>query len=163
MRPNFFMQNLSTTYAAQIRDTGDIVVPAGRSRTAFIDARDIGKVAAAVFTSATHLRRAHTLSSEQSLTYLNVAQIMTGVLGRPIRYTRPSEADYVASLAAHGAPEDYIAVQKMIYRVVRLNVSALPNRAVGTLTGSPATTFEAFVRDHRHVWEPAGTLGQEGR
>jgi hypothetical protein len=40
----------------------------------------------------------------------------------------------------------------MIYRVVRLNVSALPNRAVRRLTGTPATRFADFVRDHRDVW-----------
>jgi len=157
LRPNFFMQNLSTTYADQIRDTGEIVVPAGRSRTAFIDARDIGKVAAVVLTSQGHLRRAYTLSGEQSLSYADVALIMSRVLGRTISYTRPSEAHYLAALAAQDTPEDYIAVQKMIYRVVRLNVSAVPNHAVRRLTGDPATTFEAFVRDYRDVWEPRPT------
>ncbi len=153
LRPNFFMQNLSSTYAAEIRDRDEIVVPAGRSRTAFIDARDIGRVAASVFTRPGHLGRAYTLSGEQSLSYADVARIMTRELGRPIRYTRPSERDYLASLVAKGSPEDYVAVQKMIYRVVRMNVSALPNRGVRTLTGEPATRFEEFVRDHRQVWE----------
>ncbi|MDF1488657.1 SDR family oxidoreductase [Tessaracoccus caeni] len=155
LRPNFFMQNLSTTYATQIRDTGEIFVPAGWSRTAFIDARDIGRVAASVFTEPGHLRKAYTLSGEASLSYGDVARIMSDVLGRPIVYARPSERDYLEALAAQGAPTDYIDVQRMIYRVVRLNVSALPNRAVRKLTGQPATTFAAFVRDHRAVWLPA--------
>ncbi|MFT3877440.1 MAG: SDR family oxidoreductase [Propioniciclava sp.] len=154
LRPNFFMQNLSTTYAAQIRDRGEITVPAGRSRTAFIDARDIGRVAAAVFTQPGHLRRAYTLSGEQSLSYRDVAHIMTEVLGRPITYTRPSEDAYLAALAAQGYPDDYLAVQKMIYRVVRLNVSAFPNRAIRELTGRPATSFARFVHDHRATWTP---------
>ncbi|MGV8910875.1 MAG: SDR family oxidoreductase [Propionicimonas sp.] len=161
LRPNFFMQNLSAVFAEQIRDTGEIVVPAGRSRTAFIDARDIGKVAATVLTSAGHLRRAYTLSGEQSLTYFQVAEIMSQVLGRPIRYTRPSEADYLHALAAQGAPTEYIAVQRMIYRIVRLNISALPNRAVRQLTGEPATRFESFVDDYRKVWEPGPPHTQE--
>ena len=159
LRPNFFMQNLSAVYAEQIRDTGEIVVPAGRSRTAFIDARDIGKVAATVLTSDGHLRRAYTLSGEQSLTYYNIAEIMSRVLGRPIRYTRPSEADYLDALAAQGAPPEYVAVQKMIYRIVRLNISAIPNRAVRRLTGDPATTFETFTKDYRQVWQPQAPAG----
>lgn len=155
LRPNFFMQNLSTTYAQRICDTGEIFVPAGRARTAFIDARDIGRVAAAVLTSPRHLRKAYTLSGEQSLGYAAVARIMTEVLGRPIRYLRPSEQQYLAALAADGWPPDYLAVQKMIYRVVRLNVSAMPNRTVRRLTGAPATRFDQFVRDHAGVWSPA--------
>jgi len=37
LRPNFFMQNLSTTYRDDIRDRGEIFVPAARARTAFVD------------------------------------------------------------------------------------------------------------------------------
>ena len=111
-------------------------------------------MAAAVFASRGHLHRAYTLSGEHSLSYADVARIMSRVLGRPIRYTRPSEVDYLASLAAQGAQEDYIAVQKMIYRVVRLNVSALPNRAIRRLTGAQATSFETFVHDYEGVWRP---------
>jgi uncharacterized protein YbjT (DUF2867 family) len=153
LRPNFFMQNLSTTYAKRIRDRGEIFVPAGSSRTAFIDARDIGRVAASVFTAPGHLRKAYTLSGEQSLSYRNIADIMTDVLARPIRYSRPSEADYLAELAAEGRPSSYVDVQKMIYRVVRWNFSALPNRTVRKLTGMPATTFREFAHDSRNTWQ----------
>lgn len=154
LRPNFFMQNLVSTHAAEIRDRGEIFVPAGRSFTAFIDARDIGRVAAAVFTQPGHLGRSYTLSGEQTLSYAAVARTMSEVLGRPIRYARPSEAEYLAHLAARGMPEDYLAVQKMIYRIVRFNVSAVPNHSVRRLTGQPATTFAEFVADYRDAWTP---------
>ena len=152
LRPNFFMQNLSTTYAARIRERGEIFVPAGRSRTAFIDARDIGRVAAAVFAEPEHVRRAHTLSGPQSLSYSNVAKIMSQVLGRTIRYLQPTETEYLARLRSDGSPEDYIAVQRMIYRVVRFNLSALPNHSIQRLTGAPATTFRTFVEDNADEW-----------
>lgn len=154
LRPNFFMQNLSSVYAADIRDHNEIRVPAGRSRTAFIDARDVGRVAARVFTQPGHLGKAYTLSGEQSLSYVDVARIMTDVLGRPITYARPTERDYLAHLVEQGKPADYVAVQRMIYRVVRMNVSARPNRSIRRLTGLPATTFADFVRHHQHLWDP---------
>jgi uncharacterized protein YbjT (DUF2867 family) len=147
------MQNLSTTYADRIRDTDQIFVPAGRSRTAFVDARDIGRVAAEVFSSEGHLGRAYTLSGETSLSYKMVASTMSEVLGHPIGYARPTEADYLADLAVHGADEEYIAVQKMIYRVVRWNLSALPNRTIRRLTGAPATSLGTFVENYRAVWD----------
>jgi uncharacterized protein YbjT (DUF2867 family) len=149
------MQNLTTTYAADIRESGRIFVPAGSARTAFIDARDIGRVAATILTQPGHLRRAYTLSGEQSLTYRDVARIMTQVLGRTIGYARPSEAEYLDRLRSQGQPEDYIAVQKMIHRVVRLNVSALPNRSVRRLTARPATPLAQFIADYRSAWNPS--------
>lgn len=153
LRPNFFMQNLSTTYRDDIRDRDEIYVPAGRAFTAFIDAGDIGAVAAAVFTSPIHVGEKYTLSGEQALTYRNVARILSDVLGRTIRYARPSEDDYLARLAANGAPADYLAVQRMIYRVVRFNISAFPNRTVRKLTGRPATRFHEFADRERAAWE----------
>lgn len=152
LRPNFFMQNLSSTYAERIQRDGELYVPAGRAFTAFIDARDVGAVAAAVLTEPGHVGNAYTLSGEQPLTYRQVAAIMTDVLARPIRYARPSEDDYLASLAAEGAPDDYIQVQKMIHRVVRRNVSALPNRSIRRLAGRPATRMRTFVADYQRTW-----------
>ena len=152
LRPNFFMQNLATTYAGPIRDRGEIFVPAGRSRTAFIDARDVGRVAATTLSEPGHIEKKYTLSGEQSLSYREVAAIMTEVLGRPIRYARPPEDEYLAQLAADDLPDDYIAVQKMIHRVVRLNISAFPNRTIRHLTGRPATTLRQYVTDNRPVW-----------
>ncbi|TFD87013.1 SDR family oxidoreductase [Cryobacterium lactosi] len=153
LRPNFFMQNLSTTYARPIRERGEIFVPAGRSRTAFIDARDVGRAAAATLTHPGHIGKAYTLSGPQSLSYRKVAEVMTDVLGQPIRYDRPGEDAYLAQLAADGAPEDYIAVQKMIHKIVRLNISAFPNRSIHRLTGLPAITLEQFVDDYSDVWK----------
>lgn len=153
LRPNFFMQNLSTTYRDGIRDHDEIFLPAGRSRTAFIDARDIGRVAAVVLTEPGHAGKAYTLSGEQSLSYRNVAGILTDVLGRIIRYSQPNESEYLARLAAEGKPQDYVDVQKMIYRIVRWNISAFPNRQVRALTGRPATTFQQFAADYQAVWK----------
>jgi uncharacterized protein YbjT (DUF2867 family) len=152
LRPNFFMQNLSTTYAQPIRERGEIFVPAGRSRTAFIDARDVGHAGAVTLSEPGHLGKAYTLSGEHSLTYRHVAGILSEVLGRPIRYDRPSERDYLAALVAAGAPADYVAVQKMIHKIVRLNVSALPNRSVRRLTGRPAISLGEFAEDYRDAW-----------
>lgn len=152
LRPNFFLQNLATTYADDIRRTSELFVPAGRARTAFVDARDVGRVAARVLTEPGHLGRAYTLSGEQSLTYADVARTMSEVLGRPIHYARPTEAEYVARLRARGVEPDFIEVQRMVHRVVRLNVSALPNRSIRTLTGTPATTLAQFVSERRDVW-----------
>ncbi len=152
LRPNFFMQNLSTTYAAEIRTRHEITVPAGRARTAFIDTDDVGRVAAHVLTEQGHLGTSYTLSGEQSLGYKKVARLLTAELGHEVTYTRPSPEQYEQLLRERGAADDYIEVQSMIYKVVRSNLSALPNRTVRRLTGEPATTFAEFAHRERAVW-----------
>ena len=69
-----------------------------------------------------------------------------------MRYAAPSVEEYVARLTEQGASAEYIEVQKMIYRVVRMNVSARPNRRIRRLTGRPATTFAGFAEREKAVW-----------
>lgn len=46
LRPSFFMQNLSTTHRGDIRRHNQLLLPAGHARTGFVDAADVGEVAA---------------------------------------------------------------------------------------------------------------------
>jgi len=62
LRPNDFMQNFATVHRADIRDLGQIWVPAGHGRTSFVDVRDVGEAAARVLTEPGHERRAYTLT-----------------------------------------------------------------------------------------------------
>lgn len=65
------MQNLSGIHAADIKH-GEVYVP-GHGRTSFIDARDIGAVAAKVLTEAGHENGAYELTSSAAPTYSEVA------------------------------------------------------------------------------------------
>ncbi|MEY2848692.1 MAG: hypothetical protein RI885_1357 [Actinomycetota bacterium] len=154
LRPNFFMQNLSTTFVADIRDRDEIFVPAGRAKTAMIDARDLGPVAAEVLTGTGHLGKAYTLSGARSLDYGECARILSEVLGRGIRYRAPTSSQYLERLRSEGAADDYVAVQKQIWRVVRWRLSSKPNDEVERLTGVPARGFETFASDLMDVWMP---------
>ncbi|MEZ0077400.1 hypothetical protein [Planotetraspora sp. GP83] len=70
-RSGFFMQNLSTTHAAEIRDEGLIMVPAGRGRTSFLDVRDVADVAALALSQDGHAGRAYTPTGSVALTYIS--------------------------------------------------------------------------------------------
>jgi len=76
LRPSFFHQNLSTTHAGDIRDHNRIIVPAGTGATVFVDATDVGAVAAAALLDrSTHRNKAWTITGPRALTYVQVADI----------------------------------------------------------------------------------------
>ena len=152
IRPNFFMQNLSTIYAADIKNNSELYLPAGNGKTAFIDVRDIGEVVATVMKKSEHIRKAYTLSGPEALTYWQVAGILSDVLQRNITYKNPNVKDYVQRLQSNQFPPDYINVQKMLYFVVRHNFSASTKSDVTALLGRPPTSFEQFARDYQNTW-----------
>ncbi len=90
LRAGYFMQNLSSIHAADIRKYDEIFIPAGQGQTAFVDARDVASVAVKALTEPGHENRAYNLTGSQALTFDEAAAMLGNVLGRSIRYTSPS-------------------------------------------------------------------------
>lgn len=157
IRPNFFMQNLSTFYAESIRERDELFLPAGAGKTAFVDVRDIGAVVAKTMQDDSHIGRAYTLSGSESLDYYQVATILSDVLRRPITYRNPSVQQYVERLRAAQANEDFIKVQKMLYFVVRHNFSSGTSDDVRTLLGREPIKLKQFARDYAVSWASNGS------
>ncbi len=162
LRPSFFMQNLATAHAAEVRDCGEVFVPAGRGKTSFVDARDIGEAAARVMregggpAGVDHAGRTYTLTGSEALTYDEVAAILTRVLGRPVRYARPSPRAFRERKTAEGLAPDFVATMGRIYLVARLGLAGGLAPDLGRLLGRPPGTFEAFARDYAPVWIRGG-------
>lgn len=152
LRPTVLLQTLSTLYRDDIRRRGEIVLPAAGAKVAFVDADDVGRAAARVLTEPGHLGKAYSLAGEQALSYPQVAEILTTELGRPIRYTPTSEADFTDLAAKQGASAADVAAQAGWYRAARRRLVAVPNRSIRRLTGRPARTLHDFVEENRQTW-----------
>ena len=154
LRPSFFMQNLSTTHATAIRDLSEIVVPAGRGRTAFVDVVDVSAVAVeALRQPEHHMDQVWTPTGAAADSYDEVASVLTIELGRRIRYTRPGLWRYARHARGTLAmPWGLVAVTAAIYTTARLGLAAGLTDDVRTVTGHPPGTLAAFARRERAAW-----------
>lgn len=152
LRAGFFMQNLSTTHAEDIKN-GDVFIPAGQGKTSFVDARDIAAVGVKALLE-NHHNQAYNLTGSEALTYGEVAQIMTAVLGRSITYSNPSNYHFGQVMRQRGNPLPYILVMEALYTVTKLGQAAHISPNFEQLMGRKPIRLEQFVRDHRAVWEP---------
>jgi uncharacterized protein YbjT (DUF2867 family) len=80
------MQNLNTIHREDIKVRGELLLPAGNGKTSFIDVRDIAAVAVRTLIEDGHQGRAYHLTGAEALTYYEVADIFTSVLGKRVRY-----------------------------------------------------------------------------
>ena len=159
LRCGFFMQNLDTTHRADIVEYDDIFIPAGQGRTAFIDVRDIGDVAALTLTEAGHENAAYPLTGSEALTYGEVAQIMTEELRRPITYSDPSPLAFARRMRERSYASGYINVMSGIYLTTRLGMAATVHPQAAELLGRPPITMRQYVRDYAGAF---GRLRDEG-
>lgn len=155
VRPSFFMENLSGTHVSDIRDRDEIFVPAGTGATSFVAARDVAAVAAAALLEpSAHAGRAWTPTGPDALTYVEVAEILSEVLDRPIRYPRPGALRFVAhALRTLKLPLPMVLVTTAIYTVARLGRAAGRTDDVATVTGRPPLALREWAEQHRVVWE----------
>ncbi|MCL4262519.1 MAG: SDR family oxidoreductase [Anaerolineae bacterium] len=153
LRAGFFMQNLNTTHRADIVKENDIFIPAGQGRTAFIDTRDIGAVAAKVLTEPGHENTAYALTGHETLTYGEVADIFSQVLGREIQYSNPSLPNFAWRMRQRGYPWSYIGVMSGIYLTTRLGLAEKVTGDTAVLLARPPISMRQYVQDYASVWQ----------
>ena len=151
IRPSFFMQNVSGVHAYEIREYNEIFVPAGNSRTSFIDAADIGLAIATVLHNPDKYKNtAHTITGPEALNYHEVAEILSEVVGRPIRYARPSYLKYRSVYIKHrGLDKGYVNVTVMLYFMTRMGTAKQVTDDFQRLTGKAPRTFRQFAKANK--------------
>ncbi len=154
LRAGFFMQNLSTTHQAEIRDRNELAMPAGKSKTSFVDCRDLGAVAACTLTEPGHDGKMYTLTGSEALDYDQVAAILSKALGRTIRYTRPSVIGFVAQQVSQGRPLGFTIVMAGLYTITRFGNANEVTADVPNILGCPPILFKQFADDYRAAWLP---------
>lgn len=155
IRPGFFMQNISGIHALEIKEQNQIFIPAGKSKTSFIDAKDIGLAAATVLHSPDKYKNtAYTITGPESLDYYQIAEILSQVLGRKIEYAKPSYFKYRSVyIKKRGLDKRYVNVTVMLYFMTRMGTAKKVTDEFEKLTGRKSRTFKEFALDNIKEWQ----------
>ncbi len=154
LRASFFMQNLDTTHRKEISE-GSIIVPAGRGKTSFIDVRDIAEVGAKALTETayTNANVAYDLTGAEALTYYDVAETLTEVLGKPIRHINPSILRFFRLAKQNHLPTGQVIVMIALYTSARLGLAGRTTEEVQRLLGRPPISLRQYAEDYKHCWQ----------
>ncbi|GAB3669636.1 nitroreductase/quinone reductase family protein [Halopiger thermotolerans] len=121
LRASFFMQNLHEVHGRDVLERDEIFVPAGAGATSFVDARDVGEIAARVLAQPDdHRDVAYDVTGPDALTYDEVAAAFSSELDREITYAAPSIPAFVARMRDRGHPIGYVLLIVGIYTTARL-------------------------------------------
>lgn len=152
IRPSFFMQNLNTTHLADIRDHHTLYIPAGHSKTSFIDTRDIAAVGAKCLLSDKYLNQDLEITGDKALSYDEIAVIMSKILKTTITYSKPSLLAFRKTMLARGVKKDYVNVMVMLYLITQLGNTNKTTSTIEKVLGRKATSFEQYVKDYQDVF-----------
>jgi len=152
LRPGFFSQNIGSAYRQDIVEDDRIFIPAGEGKVAFIDARDIGDVAALALTEDGHRGQAYHLTGPEAMAIDEVAAVMSDVLGRTIRYEPASALGYFRHLRSQGLVVVQAVVQTILHVGLRKGDAEPVTDTVERSLGRPGRTVREYVTDHAGTW-----------
>ena len=147
VRPSWFMQNVTGKHphARNIRASHTIATATGDGRVGFVDAYDIARVAVEALLSPTAPNAELTLTGPETLSYDDVAAILTEVCGQSITHVKLSVGELEAFLEAAGLPPP---AARLLAAADEAIAAGMYNRTTGTvlrITGSAPRSFRAFA------------------
>jgi len=102
LRPNGFMQNFVNYDSSTIKAQNAFYATQGNGAVSHIDVRDIASVAVKVLSTSGHEGKAYSLTGPEALTNAQVAEKLSRVLGRTIRYVDVPARGFQEELAFRG-------------------------------------------------------------
>jgi uncharacterized protein YbjT (DUF2867 family) len=152
VRPAWVMQNFSDGHLPVVADT--ITVPTANGAEAFVDAADIAAVAVETLVDPdAHAGAAYTPTGPEALTVAEVADIIAGVVGRPVRHNDIERGAWVdGAIAAGVVPADYAVMLNWLTETIASGHGSRPNDDVHRVTGSAPASFADFAHRNAHAW-----------
>lgn len=151
LRAAYFSQNLCrdiTTHAVDIARDNEILIPAGKGLTSFVDSRDVAEVALRIMRDpAAHRNRPYVLTGPEALDFHQVAEIFSEVLGRRIVYREPSMLRFWRTVGKR-VTWDTLLFMSGVYFLTRTGKNAPLTDTLGELLGRPPRTMRDFVTDY---------------
>jgi uncharacterized protein YbjT (DUF2867 family) len=102
IRPEYLLNNLLGEVDELAR--GRLVAPTADGRCPFVDARDVGAVAAAVLLAAEPARGPVEVTGPESLSFTQLAGRLQEALGRPVEHIDPDPAEWAHEAVLAGMP-----------------------------------------------------------
>jgi uncharacterized protein YbjT (DUF2867 family) len=142
--PDYLFDNL--LYEVDELVDGRLTAPTGAARCAFVDARDVGSVAAAALLADVPLDGPLMLTGPDLLSWTDLAQSLSDVLGIAVEHVDPHPADWQRNVVDAGM-STWLASALCEY-FERLDTEApATSDDVLRVTGARPRSIEEFVRD----------------
>ena len=153
IRPSFFMQNISTTHASDIKQRDDLFIPSGKAKISFIDTRDIGEIIGRTLAEKGHENKAYSITGCEAITYFQVSESMTRILGRKITYSNPTLFKFRSDMINRGIKKEFATVMTILYLTTKLGMANHVTKTAQQLLKRKPRTIEDFIKDYVKVWE----------
>ncbi|MDX2547105.1 NAD(P)H-binding protein [Streptomyces sp. WI04-05B] len=146
LRPRWFFQNFSEDFLLGPVLSGEVRLPAGDGKEAFVDAEDIAEVAVAALTEDGHAGWHYELSGPRLMTFGEAVAEIARATGRDIRYVPLTPEAYADEQRTQGIPEEWVQLSVSLYEYVRSGGLATLSDGVQRSLGRVPRDFTDYAK-----------------
>ncbi|NUW46228.1 NAD(P)H-binding protein [Nonomuraea rhodomycinica] len=146
LRPAWFAQNFSEGLFLEPILSGELALPAGEGREAFVDVEDIADVATAALTRDGHAGEIYELSGPEPLSFRTALEMISEAAGRRVRYTALETSRFTAALAAQGVPPEAADLVAELLGRIRDGAGERASDDVRRVLGRDPRPFADYVK-----------------
>jgi uncharacterized protein YbjT (DUF2867 family) len=151
LRPSGFMQ-VHLLPVDTVKQQGVWYGMTGEGATGYIDAADVGEVAAHVLTTEGHTGAIYELTGPEAISMPQAAGQLSEVIGRDVTYVDVPADQFRANLGQFGLPDWLADAIQALYQSIREGHAALVTDHVEKVIGRPARSYRQFAEDHRDAF-----------
>ena len=145
LKNNIYLDFIPVFAGEQLLDTGMIYQPAGDGKCAYALRSEMAEVAANILTSEGHYGKAYKMSGEESVSYHDIAKIISEATGKTIHYVSPTPQEFSKTLTEAGVPAEYVGMFTGFSVAKAENEFDLPATDMETLLGRKPTSVQTFL------------------
>jgi uncharacterized protein YbjT (DUF2867 family) len=154
VKPAHFMQNL-LAFAGPIGSQGILPAPLGHAAIGTIDVRDVAAVAVAALTEDGHEGESYVVTGPEALTMDAMAEQLSSVLGREVKYVDVAPDAAREALLTSGAPAWFVEALLEINANMAGGSADIVTTTVRDVTGREPRSLETFGTDYASAFRPA--------
>jgi (4-alkanoyl-5-oxo-2,5-dihydrofuran-3-yl)methyl phosphate reductase len=147
VRPSGFMTN-ALFWAPGICTGGVVRSATGEGKIAFIHPDDIADTVTAAMMTQDYNQESLSISGPEALSYAEMTDIISQVIGRPLRFESMTEEEARTQLLASGDQPESIDYHLSIFRAIREGRMAILTNTIQQVLGRPPLSFRRWVEEN---------------
>ena len=146
LRHGLYSDILPMFIGDKVIETGTIFLPAADGKAAFASRKDMAEAGAILLTTNGHENKTYEISSVDSLSFHDIAGILSELSANSIQYISPSPEQYVDQLRSYAVPEQMIQGASNLCVGIAQAEFDFPSNDLQNILGRKPETVKEFLK-----------------
>ena len=129
----------------KVSETENILLPAGDGKASWVLRDELAEAAAHVLTTEGHKNKAYSLTNTESVGFKIIAQDISKVLNKTVKYTSPDVNEFKSIMENTGVPEMYIGMLTMWGAALAQHTMDKEDDTLSTFLNRKPTSVSEFI------------------